>query len=135
MGMGVLPSQSEVFLLADADSWLVPGGPAVVEPDGDRHDIPPKVSEAMRFVEEAMRQGFAVQITALRHELPIDEAAGAIGMARDDLRAYVAEGAIPFRPTEYTDWVRLADVLAFDERLRAQRRQALDSMLADSDYE
>jgi hypothetical protein len=133
--MEVLPSQSEVFLLADADRRLVPEGPALVGPDGMRHDIPPKVFEAMRFVEEAMRQGFAVQITALRHELPIDEAAGAIGMARDDLRAYVAEGAIPFRTTEYTDWVRLADVLAFDKRLRAQRREALDAMLSESAYD
>jgi hypothetical protein len=134
-GMDVLPSQSEVFLLADVDRQLVPDGPALVGPDGDRHDIPPKVFEAMRFVEEAMRQGFAVQVTALRHELPIDEAAGAIGMARDDLRAYVAEGAIPFRSTEYTDWVRLADVLAFNERLQVQRREALDAMLAESDYD
>jgi hypothetical protein len=133
--MDVLPSQSEVFLLSDADRRLVPGGPALAGPDGNRYEIPPKVFEAMRFVEEAMRQGFAVQITALRHELPIDEAAGAIGMARDDLRAYVAEGAVPFRSTEYTDWVRLADVLAFNERLTAQRRQALDAMLAESDYD
>lgn len=133
--MEVLPSQSEVFLLDDADRRLVPSGPALVGPEGTRHDIPPKVFEAMQFVAEAMRQGFAVQVIALRHELPIDEAAGAIGMARDDLRAYVGEGAIPFRTTEYTDWVRLADVLAFDERLRAQRREALDAMLSESVYD
>jgi hypothetical protein len=80
----------------------------------------------------AVRQGFAVQITALRHELPIDEAAAAIGMGSDDLRVYVAEGAIPFRSTEYADWMRLADVLAFDKRLRPQRREALDATLSDS---
>ncbi|WP_460664234.1 hypothetical protein [Kribbella swartbergensis] len=107
----------------------------MIGPDGTRHDVPPKVFEALRFVEEAMRQGYAVQVTALRHELPIDEAAAAIGMGSDDLRAYVAEGAIPFRSTEYVDWVRLADVLRFDRRLRQQRREALDAMLSESDYD
>ena len=134
-GMDVLPSQSEVFLLSEEDRKLVPGGPAVLGPDQTKRDIPPKVFEAMRFVEEAMRQGFAVQVIALRHELPIDEAAGAVGMGADELRSYAAQGEIPFRSSEYTDWVRLADVLALDERLRSQRRDALDAMLSESVYD
>src|SRR5215207_6737010 len=133
--MDVLPSQSEVFLLADDERRLTSGGPALVGADGVRREIPEKVYEAIGFVEAAMRQGFAVQVTALRHELPIDEAAGVIGMSRRDLRAYAAEGAIPFRSSEYTDWVRLEDVLAFDRRLRAQRREALDEMLSESVYD
>jgi hypothetical protein len=133
--MDVLPSQSEVFLLADQDRRITPSGPALVGPDGVRHDVPLKVYEAMEFVEAAMLKGFAVQITALRHELPIDEAAGAIGMSRRDLRAYAAEGEIPFRTSEYTDWVRLEDALAFNQRLRAQRREALDAMLSESVYD
>ncbi|GAB2661876.1 hypothetical protein GCM10009743_42670 [Kribbella swartbergensis] len=133
--MEILPSRSEIFLLSEDDRQLVAEGPAMIGPDGTRHDVPPKVFEALRFVEEAMRQGYAVQVTALRHELPIDEAAAAIGMGSDDLRAYVAEGAIPFRSTEYVDWVRLADVLRFDRRLRQQRREALDAMLSESDYD
>ena len=122
-------------MLADADRNLVPGGPALIAPDGTRHEIPPKVFEAMQFVEAAMRKGFAVQVTALRYELPIDEAASAIGMSRRDLRSYVAAGEIPFRSSEYVDWVRLADVLAFNERLKAQRREALDEMLSESVYD
>ncbi|MGW1342962.1 hypothetical protein ACWCOV_18065 [Kribbella sp. NPDC002412] len=136
MNIDVLPSQSEVFLLAgDDDRRLVPGGPALTTPDGTRHEIPPTVFAAMQYVEAAMRQGFAVQITALRHELPIHEAAGAIGMASDELRAYAAEGALPFRTTEYTDWVQLTDVLALEARLRTQRRAALDEMLKESVYD
>jgi hypothetical protein len=56
----------------------------------------------MRFVEDAMRQGFAVQITALRHEPPIDQAAGVIGMGTDELRTYAAQYAIPFRSSVST---------------------------------
>jgi hypothetical protein len=133
--MDVLPSQSEIFMLTDADRQITPGGPALIGPDGTRHDIPPKVFEAMQFVEAAMAKGFAVQITALRRELPIDEAAAAIGMPRRDLRSYVADGEIPFRSSEYVDWVRLADVLALNQRLKAQRREALDEMLNEPLWE
>jgi hypothetical protein len=61
---------------------------------------------------DAMRAGSAVKVSPLRTELPIDEAADTIGMARDDLRAYVAEGAVPFRSTQSVDWVNLATVIA-----------------------
>jgi hypothetical protein len=133
--MDVLPSQSEIFMLTDADRQITPGGPALIGPDGARHDIPLKVFQAMQFVEAAMAKGFAVQVTALRHELPIDEAAAAIGMPGRDLRSYVADGEIPFRSSEYVDWVRLADVLAFNQRLKAQRREALDEMLSEPLWE
>lgn len=68
--MEVLPSQSEVFLVEDTERQLAPGGPALVASDGSRREIPPRVFEAIEFLEAAMRQGFAVQITALRTELP-----------------------------------------------------------------
>jgi hypothetical protein len=95
----------------------------------------PEAYEAMQFVEAAMAKGFAVQIIALRHELAIDEAADVIGMPRCDLRSYVADGEIPFRSSKNVDWVRLADVLALDLRLRAQRREALDEMLSEPLWE
>jgi hypothetical protein len=97
--------------------------------------LAPEAFEAMQFVDAAMAKGFAVQITALRRELPIDEAAAAIGMPQHDLRSYVADGEIPFRSSEYVDWVRLADVLALNQRLKAQRREALDEMLSEPLWE
>jgi hypothetical protein len=130
--MDVMPSRPTVFMLSDPDRKLVHGGPALVGPDGSRREVPPKVYEAMQFVEAALAKGLAVQITPLRHELPIDEAAGAIEMTRDELRHYVNKGEIPFRSTEYVDWVNLADVLAFDARLRAQREEGLQA-LADEE--
>jgi hypothetical protein len=133
--MDVMPSRPEVFLLTDADRDLMADGPALVAPDGTRHDIPPKVYEVMKFVEEALRQGYALQITPRRHELPVDEAADAIEMSPDELRVYVAQGEIPFRSSEYVDWVRLADVLSFNRRLNKERRQVLDEMLSESVYD
>lgn len=69
-----------------------------------------------------------MQITPLRPELPIDAAAGAIEMSRDELRHYVSKGEIPLRSSEYVDWVNLADVLAFDSRLEAQRAEGLRAL-------
>lgn len=133
--MEVLPSQSEVFLLSAAERHLVPAGPAIIDAEGNRHDVPPKVVEALRFVETALREGLAVQVTALRHELPIREAAAAIGMAEDELRSYAASGELAFRSDESVDWVRLEDALAFKQQLKARQRAILDEMLAESDYD
>ncbi|ONI73623.1 hypothetical protein BWI15_09285 [Kribbella sp. ALI-6-A] len=133
--MKVLPSQSEVFLLSEQDRRLVLDGPAIIDAQGNRHEVPPKVVEALLFVETAMREGFAVQVTVLRHELPIREAAAAIDMAEDELRSYVASGEVPFRSDESVDWVQLEHVLAFKRRLKARQREILDQMMAESDYD
>jgi hypothetical protein len=107
----------------------------VIGPDGVREDIPPLVFKAVQHLLEAMRAGMAVKISPFRPELPIDEAADAIGMARDDLRASVAEGAVPFRSSEYVDWVRLADVIAWDNARREARSAALQEMLDEEPWD
>ena len=61
----------------------------------------------------------------MRADLPIDEAADAIEMDRDELRFYVGHGDIPFRSSEYVDWVKLSDVLALNARVNSEREQAL----------
>ncbi|WBQ01831.1 hypothetical protein [Kribbella sp. CA-293567] len=133
--MEILPSQSEVFLLADTDRRVTPDGPALIGRNGNRREIPQKVAEAMEFVEAAMQAGFAVQITALRHELPIDEAADAVSLGRDELRLLVSQGEIPFRSSEYVDWVRLADVLALSARLDADREKMLQSFAEEEPWD
>jgi len=95
----------------------------------------PLVYKAVRHVIEAMRLGQAVKISPFRPELPIDEAAHAIGMRSDELRAYVAEGAIPFRSTKYVDWVQLKDVIEWDREPRRKRRAALDELLAEPTWD
>ncbi|GAA1509412.1 hypothetical protein [Kribbella lupini] len=90
---------------------------------------------AVQHVLDAMRAGMAVKVSPLRPELPIDEAADAIGMARDDLRAYVAEGAVPFRSTDSVDWVDLATVIAWDNDRRAARAEGIQELLEEDPWE
>jgi hypothetical protein len=128
-------TDARIYLLDPDERHLVPNGPAVVGPDGVREDVPPLVFNAIQHVLAAMRAGQAVKISPYRPELPIDEAADAIGMARDDLRAYVAEGAVPFRSSEYVDWVRLADVIAWDNKRREERSAALQELLDEEPWD
>jgi hypothetical protein len=124
-------TDSRIYLLDPDERQIVPGGPAVVGPDGTREDIPPLVFRAVQHVVAAMRAGQAVKITPLRLELPIDEAADAIGMGRDDLRKHVAAGEVPFRSSQYVDWVQLADIINWDNERRVRRRAILDELLAE----
>lgn len=133
--MDVMPSRPEVFLLADSDRQPVSQGPALIGSDGSRREIPPKAYEVMRFVEAALLKGYAVQVTPLRTELPIDEAADAIEMDRDELRLYVGRGDIPFRSSEYVDWVKLSDVLALNARVNAEREQALQALAEEEPWD
>ena len=128
-------TDSRIYLLDVDERQVVPNGPALIGPDGAREEIPPQVFRAIQHVLEAMRAGQAVKITPLRPELPIDEAADAIGMARDNLRTYVAEGAVPFRSSEYVDWVRLADVIAWDNKRRQERGAALQELLDEEPWD
>jgi hypothetical protein len=122
-------TDSRIYLLDEDERQIMPGGPAVIGPDGVREEIPPLVYRAVQHVLEAMRAGRAVKIVPLRTELPIDEAADAIGIGRDDLRKNVAQGAIPFRSSEYVDWVQLADVVEWDNRRWEEQQAALDELM------
>jgi len=128
-------NSARIYLLEEGERQISEAGPAVVGPDGVREALPPLVFKAVQHVIEAMRAGMAVKVTPLRPELPIDEAAQAIGMAKDDLRAYVAEGAVPFRSTEYVDWVRLGDVIEFDRRRREHRRRGIQELLDEEPWD
>ncbi|MEU8227932.1 hypothetical protein [Kribbella sp. NPDC048915] len=122
---------ARIYLLDGDERQVTPGGPAIIGPDGKREEVPPMVYRALEHVLKAMRAGQAVKVTPFRPELPIDEAAYAIGVRSDVLRKHVAAGEIPFRSTEYVDWVRLADVIRWDNARHERQRAALDEMLAD----
>ncbi|WP_049797319.1 hypothetical protein [Kribbella flavida] len=128
-------TDARIYLLAAGERQVAPGGPAVVGPDGVREEIPVAVFEAVRQVVEVLRAGMAVKVSPLRPELPIDEAADAIGMAPDDLRAYAAEGAIPFRSSESVHWVRLAELVAWDNDRRARRAEGIQAMLDEDPWD
>ncbi|GAA1572062.1 hypothetical protein GCM10009789_27020 [Kribbella sancticallisti] len=122
--MDVMPSRPEVFLLT--------GGAAAerstVDRGGRQLSVSAELFEVLEFVQAAAERGLAVQVTALRQELPVDEAADAVEMGRDELRLYIGQGRIPSRSSQYVDWVRLSDVLELSRKVDAERKQALSEL-------
>lgn len=135
MDMDGPADKGRIYLLTEDERQVPPNGPALVDADGVRQELPPLVFKAVEHVIEAMRAGYAVKISPLRHELPIDEAATAIAMGKDELRAYVAEGALPFRSTKYVDWVQLEDVIEFDRERRRKRSEGVQKLLEEDRWD
>ncbi len=119
---------STVYLLSDQERNLVRGGPALVDADGTRHDVPPRVFEILRDIEAALRSGRAVKLIRLHTELTIQEAAEAVDMNVEDLRVYIGRGEVPYRSVNDIAWVKLSDVVEFDRRLRAQTAAAMQQL-------
>ncbi len=111
--MDTEPDDARIYLLDESDRKVTGDGPAVVDAQGTRQEVPPMVFEAIEHVIGAFQSGYAVKVIPLRTELPIGEAADAIEIGEDDLRRSIADGEIPFRSSRYVDWVRLADVMDF----------------------
>jgi hypothetical protein len=126
---------ARIDLLDEDERQITPNGPAVVDTEGVRHDLPPLVFEAVQHVIEAMQAGMAVKVIPLRPELPIDDAADAIEIRSDILRKYAANGTIPFQSTEYVDWVRLADVIAFDRERSRMRSEGVQKLLDEERWD
>ncbi|MGC4941579.1 hypothetical protein [Kribbella sp. DT2] len=118
-----VPSLSEIFMISGEERRLVPDGPAIVDTEGERHDVPPKALDALHYVETALREGYAVQISLLPHELPLREAARAVDMSEDELRSSLPSGDQPMGPDDSDEWVQLDQVLQLQRRVRASRRE------------
>ncbi|MEV6286392.1 hypothetical protein [Kribbella sp. NPDC051770] len=118
-----VPSRPEVFMISGEQRRLVADGPAIVDEHGVRLDVPPKALDALRYVEVALREGYAVQITLLPHELRLREAAIALEIPEDELRAYLPAGDVSTGPDDSDEWVQLDQVLQLQRRIRANRRE------------
>lgn len=126
---------ARIYSVNDAERQRSAGGTALVTADGVRHDIPQPVFAAVMHVVDAMHAGVAVKVIPLRPELPVDDAAEAIGIRADIVRKYVANGTIPFRSTEYTDWVRLQDVITFADERQRMRSEGLRKLLNEDPWD
>ena len=111
-----------------------PAGHATLTgPDGTRIDLPGEVFEVLREVVAALSQGLAITVAPHQTVLSTSEAAQLLGMSRPTLVRLLESGEIPFdRPGRHRR-VRLADLLAYQQRSRRHRAAVLDQMVADSE--
>lgn len=123
----MLPPSGEVGLASLATA-LEGDSVALVGSDGAPTPLPDEVRRVLEVVVGAMARGLAVSVTAHNTQLTVQEAADLLGIERPRLVRLLDHGAIPFEHRERRRIVRLADVLGYQERVRAARRADLDEL-------
>jgi excisionase family DNA binding protein len=111
-----------------------PAGHATLTgPDGTRLELPAEVFEVLREVVAALSQGLAITVAPHQTVLSTSEAAHLLGVSRPTLVRLLESGEMPFDKPGRHRRVRLADVLAYQERSRRRRAVLLDQMVADAE--
>ncbi|MEN3122301.1 helix-turn-helix domain-containing protein [Janibacter sp. LM] len=103
--------------------------PAVVAADGTRHEIPESMVDVLRQVAEALSAGMGVNVAPLNSMLTTQEAADYLGISRPTLVRVLERGEIPMEKPGRHRYVRLSDLIEYKDRIRTQRREALDDMV------
>ena len=109
------------------------GRATLTGPDGTRLELPGEVFEVLREVVAALAQGLAITVAPHQTVLSTSEAAQLLGVSRPTLVRLQESGEIPFDKPGRHRRVRLADLLAYQERSRRRRAAVLDQMVADSE--
>lgn len=103
--------------------------PAVVAADGTRHEIPESMVDVLRQVAEALSAGMGVNVAPLNSMLTTQEAADYLGISRPTLVRILERGELAMQKPGRHRYVRLSDLIAYKDRGRTQRREALDEMV------
>ncbi len=94
--------------------------------------IPTSALRLLLDVLTEIGQGNAVSIIPIHAELTSQEAADVLNVSRPFLVQMLEKGDIPFHKTGTHRRVRYQDVIAYKDRVDAQRRKALDELAAQA---
>lgn len=115
----VMPPSGDVSVLGSLKAILDGGDVALVGSGGARMPLPDEVRQVLVRVVGAMADGLAVSVAVHSTQLTVQEAAELLGMDRLRLVRLLDHGAIPFEHRGRQRVVRLADVIGYQERVRA----------------
>jgi excisionase family DNA binding protein len=101
-------------------------------PDGEQVPLPEEVYRVLIEVVQAMREGKAITLVPRTQRLTTQEAADFLGVSRPTLVKLLEEGKIPYEQPGRHRRIMFTDLLAYQERLREDRRAALDRMTEDA---
>ena len=93
---------------------------------------PASAVAALECVLEALADGGGVAVLPMDAEMTTREAADLIGVSRPTLVKLLDAGAIPFQTLGSHRRLKAADVLAHRKTRDAERRAALDAMVAEN---
>lgn len=102
--------------------------PALVAANGDRFELPQAMHDVLHQVAEALSSGMGVTVAPMNAMLTTQEAADFLGVARPTLVRMLERGDLPMERPGRHRFVRLKDLVEFQQRERSQRRDALQEM-------
>jgi excisionase family DNA binding protein len=101
-------------------------------PDGEQVPLPAEVYRVLRQVAEVMREGNAISVAPTGLLLTTQEAADFLGVSRPTLVKLLEDGAIPFERPNRHRRVLLRNLIAYQERRRAERRATLNELTEEA---
>ena len=110
-----------------------PAPARLVGPDGAAIELPEGIHALLVSVVENLKAGNGVSVIPLHAELTTVEAARLLNVSRPHLIKQVESGALPHHMVGTHRRLRLADVLAYRDRLDARAEAALAAMAAEAE--
>lgn len=132
-GEPIVAAADERRLLVELERVLAGGasGPAaLLGPGGEPVELPPSVVRVLRAAVRCLARNQAVALVPVERELTTQQAADLLNVSRPYLIRLLDRGAIPYTKTGSHRRVRLDDVLAYKRGRDAERRRALDELVA-----
>jgi|SRR5690625_377282 len=105
---------------------------SLVTADGRTYPLPEELRDVLVYVGKALGDGQAVIVEPRRTVLSTQEAADLLGVSRPTLVKLLESGQIAFTKPGRHRRVQLEDVLDYQQRTRAHRREALAAMSAEA---
>lgn len=102
--------------------------PTLVGPDGAKLEVPGPVYDALVLVATAMAHGQGVTVIPRNALLTTQEAADLLGISRPTLVRLLEAREMPYEQRGRHRRIMLADLLAYQEAMRRERRVSLDRM-------
>lgn len=122
-----------VRVLDEAGMGASSGRPALVAASGERLELPDAMYDALRQVAIALSSGMGVNVAPLNAMLTTQEAADYLGISRPTLVRILERGDIPMEKPGRHRFVQLKDLVEYQERDQAQRRQVLKALVEDAE--
>lgn len=107
--------------------------PALVSADGTEVPLPRELHDVLLQVARALQAGMGVNVAPLNATLTTQEAAEYLGVSRPTVVRLLDAGEIPMSRPGRHRYVRLIDLIAYADRVRQTRADALDEMARDAD--
>jgi excisionase family DNA binding protein len=130
MGAEELAEFERVLEHADA---LVGQTARLVGPDGTAVELPEGIHDVGLSIVEHLKAGDGVTVIPMHAELTTVEAADLLNVSRPFLIKQIENGAVPCHMVGTHRRLRLADVLAYRDRMDTQAAEALDAMAAEAE--